>query len=81
MRREKRKERALLFAAAADVVVQEPRGARIARAEKIAFARGMQAAKAAARERRGAKRITKKASKARVCAAQRSARRRKASGI
>jgi hypothetical protein len=88
LKREKRKAQALL-AAAADVVptaqqssgLEEPRGARLQRAEKVAFARGVAAARAVMRERRGAKRIAKKQSKATVRAALRSARRRKAAGL
>ena len=85
MRRKKLRERALLTAAAGLTPhALQPEGSRckrIKRAEQVAFARGIRAATAAMRERRGAKRITKKQSKARVQAAQRSARRRKASGF
>ena len=85
MRRKRMRERALLAGAAGvDAGTSQPelpRSKRIKQAELVAFARGVRAANAAARERRGAKRITKKQSKARVRAAQRSARRRKASGF
>ena len=85
MRRKKLRERALLTAAAGILPhALQPEGSRckrVERAERIAFARGIRAANAAMRERRGAKRISKKQSKARVRAAQRSARRRKASSF
>jgi hypothetical protein len=97
LRREKRREQALLSAASEEsrrseqvvaAVSKRPEPAvhgtasnRLERAKRVAFARGVRAAKAVAKERRGAKRLAKKQSKATVQAAQRSARRRKASGL
>lgn len=77
LKKERRKAKKLVDAAA-DAALSLSRGARLRRAEAVAFARGAAAERATARERRGRKRIDKAAGKARAQASKRAARRRKA---